>query len=50
MLGQEDPKRIQNGKKVSDGFTYSSDGNLDVMTVEELRGWINSNKTMLSEH
>lgn len=46
----EDPKRIQNGKKVSDGFTYSSDNNLDVMTVEELRGWINSNKTMLSEH
>ena len=33
----EDPKRIQNGKKVSDGFTYSSDSNLDVMTVEELR-------------
>ena len=32
---------------MSDGFTYSSDSNLDVMTVEELRGWINSNKTML---
>ena len=41
-----DKNRIQDGKKVSEGFTYSSDSNDKWMTVKELKGWIknNSNK------
>jgi UDP-N-acetylglucosamine 4,6-dehydratase (inverting) len=39
-----DPYRIKDGKRVADGFVYSSDKNTDWMTVEQLRGWIALNE------
>jgi UDP-N-acetylglucosamine 4,6-dehydratase/5-epimerase len=39
-----DKKRIQEGKKVKDGFIYSSDKNSDWMDIKDLGSWIkNSN-------
>jgi UDP-N-acetylglucosamine 4,6-dehydratase (inverting) len=35
--------RIKDGKKVSNEFTYSSDNNLDWMTTEQLKSWIDAN-------
>jgi UDP-N-acetylglucosamine 4,6-dehydratase (inverting) len=40
----KDISRIKDGRLVADGFTYSSDGNSEWMTVEELRRWIEDNK------
>ena len=40
----KDSMRIKNGKKVSDGFVYSSDNNSEWMKEEELKQWIYSNK------
>ena len=37
------PERIKNGKKVVEGFVYSSDNNGDWMTAHELETWININ-------
>ena len=31
-----DPKRIKNGKKVEEGFSYISDKNTDWMTISNL--------------
>ena len=39
-----DASRIKNGTKVGEGFTYTSDNNVNWMTVGELRNWINLNK------
>lgn len=39
-----DPTRIKNGKKVSDGFVYSSDNNTEWMSVTELQAWIDVNR------
>lgn len=36
----EDPNRINDGKKVAQDFTYSSDNNTEWMSVEELQAWI----------
>ena len=36
----EDFKRIKDGKRVPDGFTYASDTNAEWMQVDELRTWI----------
>ena len=38
-----DKSRIKDGKKVPDGFTYSSDNNLDWMQINELKNWIKQN-------
>jgi UDP-N-acetylglucosamine 4,6-dehydratase (inverting) len=38
-----DPKRIKNGRKVKDDFTYASDNNDEWMSEEELASWISSN-------
>ena len=38
-----DPFRIKDGKKVSEGFIYSSDTNLDWMSKETLDHWIKNN-------
>lgn len=35
------------GNKVDDGFNYSSDNNTDWMTVDELRRWIDQNRSMI---
>jgi UDP-N-acetylglucosamine 4,6-dehydratase len=39
-----DATRIKDGKKVPEGFVYSSDNNPDWMTVEQLRAWIDFNR------
>jgi UDP-N-acetylglucosamine 4,6-dehydratase (inverting) len=39
-----DPKRIADGKKVPDGFTYSSDNNIQWMSIETLRDWVDKNR------
>jgi UDP-N-acetylglucosamine 4,6-dehydratase (inverting) len=41
----KDLMRIGNGKKVADGFSYSSDQNSKWMSVEELQAWVASNYT-----
>ena len=39
----KDTKRINNGKKVEDTFTYSSENNRDWMEINTLKNWIKSN-------
>lgn len=39
-----DENRIKGGKKVEDGFTYTSDNNRKWMTIDELKTWIDANK------
>jgi len=39
-----DPSRIGGGVKVREGFTYTSDGNDDWMTVEALTRWLKKNR------
>ena len=43
----KDSMRIKNGKKVSDGFVYSSNNNSEWMKEEELKKWIDFNKNYL---
>lgn len=38
-----DPARINDGKPVDPEFTYSSDNNVDWMSIDALRAWINKN-------
>ncbi len=40
----EDANRIKGGRKVREGFAYTSDGNKDWMDVESLRRWIDANR------
>jgi len=40
----EDPKRIGEGKRVSEWFSYTSDSNTEWMTRQELNEWIAFNK------
>jgi UDP-N-acetylglucosamine 4,6-dehydratase/5-epimerase len=42
-----DPLRNSGGAKVSEGFLYSSDTNLDWMPVETLEKWIGANRTKM---
>jgi UDP-N-acetylglucosamine 4,6-dehydratase len=39
----KDTRRIKDGKKVSENFTYASDNNADWMTVAQLQAWIEAN-------
>jgi UDP-N-acetylglucosamine 4,6-dehydratase len=39
-----DASRIKEGKKVRDGFTYTSDNNSEWMSIEELKAWISENQ------
>jgi len=39
----KDANRIKDGKKVPEGFSYTSDNNTNWMSHDELRGWIQSN-------
>ena len=41
----KDSLRIKDGKKVPDGFFYTSDSNLEWMTNSDLREWIDNNKS-----
>ena len=45
----EDKKRIKKGKKVKDGFIYTSDKNLNWMTKNELKNWINANRNYMGK-
>lgn len=38
-----DTNRIKDGKKVAEGFVYSSDNNTEWMSNEELQAWIDAN-------
>tara|TARA_R110000764_G_scaffold231797_3_gene323660 strand:+ start:2786 stop:3784 length:999 start_codon:yes stop_codon:yes gene_type:complete len=40
----ETPARIKDGKKVEEGFVYSSDNNTQWMSDAELQGWIDANR------
>jgi UDP-N-acetylglucosamine 4,6-dehydratase (inverting) len=41
----KDIHRIKDGDLVSDGFSYSSDNNQEWMTIEELKKWIEKNRS-----
>ena len=41
---EKDNLRIKNGKKVPEGFTYSSDKNSEWMIKTDLHKWISDNK------
>ncbi len=40
-------KRIKDGKKVEEGFIYSSDNNTEWMTAEQLQEWIDANYSQI---
>jgi UDP-N-acetylglucosamine 4,6-dehydratase len=42
-------ERIKDGKRVADGFSYTSDNNADWMTADELNTWISNNKHKLGK-
>jgi UDP-N-acetylglucosamine 4,6-dehydratase len=42
-----DPVRIKGGRRVSEGFTYSSDTNAEWMSAEELAHWIEANRSKI---
>jgi hypothetical protein len=39
-----DSKRIKNGIRVQDGFSYTSNNNIEWMTGAELQAWIDANR------
>jgi len=39
-----DTKRIKDGRKVAEGFSYTSDNNPEWMSAAELRSWIEANR------
>jgi FlaA1/EpsC-like NDP-sugar epimerase len=43
----EDPMRIKDGERVMDNFIYSSDKNVEWMSVEALTDWIARNKNKI---
>lgn len=42
--GKKNDLRIKGGKKVKEGFVYSSENNSEWMTKSDLKKWINTNK------
>jgi UDP-N-acetylglucosamine 4,6-dehydratase (inverting) len=46
----KDPHRIQDGVKVAEGFSYTSDNNREWMTIPELQKWIKSNWAQIGSH
>lgn len=44
-----DEKRIKNGEKVPEGFTYSSDNNTEWMSKEDLKDWIIKNEDKIGK-
>ena len=45
----KDPKRINGGKLVAADFTYSSDNNVDWMSIDSLRSWIDNNREKIGK-
>jgi UDP-N-acetylglucosamine 4,6-dehydratase/5-epimerase len=39
-----DAHRIKDGKRVPEGFSYTSDNNQDWMSIEDLRAWVAGNR------
>lgn len=44
-----DPKRIKKGKKVEEGFNYSSDNNDEWMSIPDLQKWIHLNQSLIGK-
>jgi UDP-N-acetylglucosamine 4,6-dehydratase len=44
-----DPFRIKDGTKVDENFTYTSDNNSEWMSIEELREWIEKNRSKVGK-
>jgi len=44
-----DPKRINDGVKVPEDFTYTSNNNNDWMSVDSLKDWIKTNKDFIGK-
>ena len=42
-------KRVKEGKKVTEGFSYTSDNNPQWMSIEELKTWISINQKKIGE-
>jgi FlaA1/EpsC-like NDP-sugar epimerase len=42
-------KLIKNGKRVKEGFSYTSDNNKDWMSIETLQEWIEHNKNKIGK-
>jgi UDP-N-acetylglucosamine 4,6-dehydratase/5-epimerase len=42
-----DPLRIKDGKKVAEGFVYSSDTNTERMSIAQLQAWIGANQSKI---
>ena len=45
----KDPNRIKNGKLVPDGFSYTSDNNVEWMDVDVLSSWIDKNQSLIGK-
>ena len=43
----DDPARIKDGRKVDEGFSYTSDNNPDWMVPEALEDWISANRAKI---
>jgi FlaA1/EpsC-like NDP-sugar epimerase len=44
-----DPKRIKDGRRVPDGFVYSSDNNTEWMSIDALQEWIAANRQKIGQ-
>lgn len=42
-----DSHRIKDGCRVQEGFSYTSDNNLEWMSIPELQSWLNANRTKI---
>ncbi len=45
----KDPIRIKDGKKVPEGFNYSSDNNAEWMSPDELAAWVDANREKIGK-
>lgn len=45
----DSPERIKDGKKVAEGFVYSSDNNAEWMSERELQAWIDNNRERIGD-
>jgi hypothetical protein len=42
-------ERIKNGKKVAEGFSYTSDNNPEWMEKSELQAWVSANQQKIGQ-
>jgi UDP-N-acetylglucosamine 4,6-dehydratase/5-epimerase len=45
----DDPARIQDGKKVQEGFVYTSENNTEWLSSSDLRAWIDKNERFIGK-